>query len=141
MKLSTGCRYGIRALLEIARQYGQQPVTRREIGYRQSISPSYLENILLLLKKSGLITSVRGARGGFSLARAPTKINLLEIFRVLEGPLEPVNCLVNPKSCERFPQCVTRTVWQQMYTASEKILRDTTIQTLLDRENNELSLD
>ncbi len=138
MKMSTGCRYGIRAMLEIAHQYGKQPVTRREIACRQSISLSYLENILLLLKKSNLITSVRGARGGFSLARAPGDIDLFEIFKVLEGPLEPVDCLVNPISCERVSQCVTRTVWQQLYIASKKILSNTTIQDLLDREENGL---
>ncbi len=134
MKLSTGCRYGIRAMLEIARHYGGQPVKRREIASEQSISSSYLENILLLLKNNNLISSTRGAHGGFSLTRSPDKIDLFEIFTVLEGPLAPVACLVNPLSCQRVDRCVTRTVWQELQAASEDVLRNTTIQDLLDRE-------
>ena len=134
MKLSTGYRYGVRAMLEIARQYGKQPVKRREIVCKQSISPSYLENILLLLKKSNLIISTRGAHGGFSLARAPGEIDLFEVFRVLEGPLEPVDCLIEPMTCQRVTQCVTRSVWQQLYSAGKEVLSNTTIQDLLDRE-------
>ena len=135
MRLPTGCRYGIRAMLEIARHYGGQPVKRREITSKQAISPSYLENILLLLKNNNLIRSTRGAHGGFSLTRPPDKINLFEIFMVLEGSLTPVTCLANPMSCQRFERCVTRTVWQELQNASEKVLRNTTIQDLLDRES------
>ncbi len=134
MKLSTGCRYGIRAMLEIARRYGGQPVKRREIVSEQSISLSYLENILLLLKNNNLISSTRGAHGGFSLTRPPDKIDLFEIFMVLEGPLAPVSCLVNPMSCQRVDRCVTRTVWKELQIASEEVLRNITIQDLLDRE-------
>ena len=121
-------------MLEIARHYGEQPVKRREIVSEQSISPSYLENILLLLKNNNLISSTRGAHGGFSLTRSPDKIDLFEIFTVLEGPLAPVACLVNPLSCQRVDRCVTRTVWQELQAASEDVLRNTTIQDLLDRE-------
>ena len=135
MKLSTNCRYGIRALLEIARHYGEPPVKRREIAHNQAISSSYLENILLTLKNNNFINSIRGAHGGYILTRAPDKINLFEIFSALEGSLAPVACLDNPLSCRRFDDCVTRSVWQELKTANEQVLKKTTIQDLLNREN------
>ena len=134
MKLSTSCRYGIRALLEIARHYGDLPVKRKNIADNQVISSSYLENILLTLKNSNLIDSIRGARGGYILTRSPDEINLLEIFTALEGSSAPVLCLINPSSCQRFDSCVTRTVWQELKAAHEQVLQKTTIQDLLNRE-------
>ena len=136
MKLSTNCRYGIRALLEIARYYGGPPVKRKDIAHNQEISPSYLENILLTLKNNNLIESVRGAHGGYILTRAPGEINLFEIFSALEGSLAPVSCLDNPLSCRRFDDCVTRSVWQELKDAKEQVLKKTTIQDLLNRDKS-----
>ena len=136
MKLSTNCRYGIRALLEIARHYGEPPVKRKEIAHNQAISLSYLENILLTLKNHNLVDSIRGAHGGYILTRAPEEINLFEIFSALEGSLAPVSCLDNPSSCPRFDDCVTRTIWQELKTAKEQVLKKTTIQDLLNREKS-----
>ena len=136
MKLSTNCRYGIRALLEIARHYGEPPVKRKEIAHNQAISLSYLENILLTLKNYNLIDSIRGAHGGYILTRAPEEINLFEIFRALEGSLAPVPCLDNPLSCRRFDDCVTRSVWQELKDAKEQVLKKTTIQDLLNRDKS-----
>ena len=136
MKLPTSCRYGIRALLEIARHYGDLPVKRKEIAHNQVISSSYLENILLTLKNNNLIDSTRGARGGYILTRPPDEINLLEIFIALEGSSAPVPCLTNPSSCQRFDRCVTRTVWQELKIANEQVLEKTTIQDLLNREKS-----
>ncbi len=139
MKLSTNCRYGIRALLEIARHYGELPVKRKEIARNQEISLSYLENILLMLKSNNLVDSIRGAHGGYILTRAPDKINLYDIFKALEGVLAPVSCLTNPLSCGRFDGCVTRSVWQELKIANEQVLQKTTIQDLLDRESKLIS--
>ncbi|MCD6532809.1 MAG: Rrf2 family transcriptional regulator [Deltaproteobacteria bacterium] len=138
MKLSTNCRYGIRALLEIARHYGELPVKRKDIAYNQAISLSYLENILLMLKKSNIVDSIRGAHGGYVLTRSPDEINLLDVFRVLEGSLVPVSCLTDSLSCGRFDDCVTRTVWQELKIANEQVLQKTTIQELLNRENRSI---
>ena len=138
MKLSTNCRYGIRAMLEIARHYGGLPVKRKDIAHNQAISLSYLENILLMLKKNNIVDSIRGAHGGYVLTRSPDEINLFDVFRALEGSLVPVSCLTDSLLCRRFDDCVTRTVWQELKIANEQVLQKTTIQELLNRENRSI---
>ncbi len=123
-------------MLEIAKGYGQSPVKRKEIAHNQDISLSYLTNILLALKNNRLIDSIRGAHGGYILTRSPDKINLFDLFSALEGSLAPVSCLTNPLSCERFDDCVTRSVWQELETAREQVLKNTTLHGLLIREGS-----
>ena len=74
--------------------------------------------------------------GNRLFTRAPEEINLFEIFSALEGSLAPVSCLDNPLSCRRFDDCVTRSVWQELKTANEQVLKKTTIQDLLSREKS-----
>jgi len=88
MKLSTRSRYGVRMMFELARNYGNGPLLLKEIGKRQEISEKYLSNLIIPLKGAGLVNSLRGSRGGYSLARAPEKISLLEIVKIMEGELE-----------------------------------------------------
>ena len=134
MKLSTKCRYGTRAMVEIARRYGQGPVKRREIAKTQDISDSYLENILIALKHGGLIETIRGARGGYVLKVPPGEISLLEVFNALEGPFLPVGCLDSDEICGRLDDCQTRQAWKRLQEAVESVLRKETIQSLLDDE-------
>ncbi|MFW5722085.1 MAG: RrF2 family transcriptional regulator [Desulfohalobiaceae bacterium] len=134
MKLSTKCRYGTRAMVEIARRYGQGPVKRREIAQTQDISDSYLENILIALKHGGLIETIRGARGGYVLKVPPGEISLLEVFNALEGPFLPVGCLDSDETCGRLDDCQTRQAWKRLQEAVESVLRKETIQSLLDDE-------
>lgn len=134
MKLSTKCRYGARAMVEIARRSGQGPVKRREIAQAQDISDSYLENILIALKHGGLIETIRGARGGYVLKVPPDQISLLEVFNALEGPFLPVGCLDGDDMCGRLDDCQTRQVWKRVQEAVESVLRKETIQSLLDDE-------
>jgi len=134
MKLSTRCRYGSRALLEIARSYGREPVKRKDICRRQDISKSYLENILIALKGAGIIDTMRGAHGGYVLTRAPSSITLLDVARALEGSQSPVECLENGRICRRAGRCVTQDVWREVKEAEETVLRKTTIQDLVDRD-------
>jgi Rrf2 family transcriptional regulator, cysteine metabolism repressor len=132
-KLSTKSRYGTRAIIEIARSYGKAPVKRREIAESQGLSERYLENILITLKNSGLLETMRGAQGGYVLKRPPSEIDLYEIIQVLEGSIVPVECLDGAAACARTATCTTRGVWKELMEAQEKVLRSITLQHLLDR--------
>ena len=90
MKLSTKGRYGLRALIDLAQYSGQAPVSITSISARQDISERYLEQLMALLRKAGLIRSVRGAGGGYVLAKDMKEISVGDILRALEGNLEPV---------------------------------------------------
>jgi Rrf2 family protein len=134
MKLSTKCRYGARAIVEIARNDHNGPVKRKDIVKNQEISDSYLENILITLKNGGIINAIRGANGGYMLRRPASEITLLEIVNVLEGSLAPVECIDTPSVCHRTDNCSTRGVWKNLKEAKEDVLRNVTVQKLVDDE-------
>ena len=92
MKLSTKGRYGLRAMIDLARYSEEEPVSISSIAARQDISERYLEQLVGLLKKAGLVRSIRGATGGYILARSAADISVGDILRALEGSLEPVKC-------------------------------------------------
>ncbi|MDD5672536.1 MAG: Rrf2 family transcriptional regulator [Chitinivibrionales bacterium] len=134
MKLSTKCRYGLRAMVEIAKVYGRSARKRKDISKTQGISHGYLENILIALKSARLITTVRGASGGFSLALPPASITLYEIVGALEGSISPVECVENPTLCDRASNCVARTVWEKLHNAQKAVLTALTLADLLEME-------
>ncbi|MCA1989488.1 MAG: Rrf2 family transcriptional regulator, partial [Desulfarculus sp.] len=114
MKLSTRGRCGVRALLVVALHPGDGPIALQELAQRQGISAKYLEQLLIPLKASGLVNSVRGAKGGYLLAVAPDKVSLYDIVRTLEGPLAVVECVQDPGVCERVGGCTVHLVWGEM---------------------------
>jgi len=134
MKLSTKGRYGTRALLDLAIYYGKGPVLLRDIAQRQQISLHYLERLISPLIAGGIIRSIRGARGGVSLAKSPEDINLSEVIRLLEGSLAPVDCVDNAELCTRSDSCVTRDVWCELNDAISGVLESTTLQDLVERQ-------
>ena len=92
LKISTKGRYGLRALIDLARYSEIEPVSISSIATRQSISEGYLEQLMSLLKKAGLIKSIRGAGGGYVLAKDISEISVGDVLRALEGSLQPVEC-------------------------------------------------
>jgi Rrf2 family protein len=134
MKLSTKCRYGTRAMLEMARRHGEGAIKRKDISQAQDISHSYLENILIALKTHRLITTSRGAQGGFTLARLPAEISLLDIVQALEGSIAPVECIEKTETCAKAGHCVARRAWQKLHDAQTKALASMSLQDLLDME-------
>ncbi|MBT4263501.1 MAG: Rrf2 family transcriptional regulator [Deltaproteobacteria bacterium] len=134
MKITTKCRYGIRAMVEISRNYSVRPTTRREIASSQELDNSYLENILLDLKNNGIVRSIRGVKGGFVLNRPPESITLLEIVESLQGEIVPSACVMLPSVCDRASYCVTRPVWVRLQQAQKEVLLDVTVRDLLDEE-------
>src|SRR4030042_5989418 len=114
MKISTKIRYGARAMLELASHYGEGPLELHEIAKKENISLKYLEQVIIPLRTGGVVTSVRGSKGGYSLARPPSEICLNDLVEILEGPLNLVDCLRDPKRCERSAACVTREIWTEV---------------------------
>jgi Rrf2 family protein len=131
MKLSTRLRYGLRALVDLAAYYGKDPQLIREIARRQEISQSYLEQIVIALRAAGLIKSVRGAKGGLMLARAPSSIPLAEVVDALEGSFALVECVDEPNTCNRAPDCATRGLWIELKNAMDGVFKGKTLQDLV----------
>jgi Rrf2 family protein len=136
MKLSTRTRYGMRAILELAAGQGEGPVQIKTIAHRQEISVKYLEQLMAILKSAGFVRSVRGAKGGYVLAKEANQIKLSDVFNALEGPVTTVECLENENYCARVADCVTRKVWAEVQQAIESILQSMTLQDLVDKTKN-----
>ena len=134
MKLSTKGRYGTRALLEMARHYGEGPMLLKDIAGRQQISLQYLEHLIGPLVGAGLVKTTRGFKGGVWLARPPADIKLSEAMQILEGDMTPVECLNNPGACTRSRTCATRDVWDEMKQAMYGVLESTTLDDLVKRQ-------
>ena len=134
MKLSTRGRYGVRAMLELGMNGGKGPVPLRDLALKQEISAKYLEQLLIPLKGAGLVKSVRGARGGYMLAKEPEVISLYDIVRSLEGPLAPVECVQDPKYCDRVGGCTVHLVWGEMGDMLVNFLTDLSLAELMRRQ-------
>ena len=134
MKLSTKGQYGARAMVDLALHYGEGPILLKDIAKRQQISGRYLEHVIVSLKVAGLVKSMRGARGGFSLAKPPFQIRLSEIIQIMEGSIAMVECVDDPKVCSRADLCVTRDIWTEMKKAMNGVLESTTLQDLIERQ-------
>src|SRR5512134_2320432 len=91
MRISSKGEYGLRALIDLAQRYGEGPIQSHEIHLRQGIDENYLNQILILLRRAGLIESLRGPQGGHRLARQPSQIAILDAIIALEGPLLPID--------------------------------------------------
>lgn len=139
MKLSTKGRYAARAMLDLALNYGKDPVSVREIAERQKISERYLENILNMLVRAGIVVSTRGKSGGFSLSREPENIDLGEIITTVEGSLAPVDCVADSSNCDRVSICVTYEIWRKLENAMMDILSSTTLKDMIDIYNRKNS--
>ncbi len=133
MKLSTKGQYGLRALLEIAIYQNEGPVTLNNIAARQDISEGYLEQLMMPLKRAGIVKSVRGAQGGYLLAKNPKEVTVGEVIRVLEGPIAPVACVdeENPEECVRADFCVTRIVWEKVRDSISGVLDSFSLEDLV----------
>lgn len=104
MKLSKKSEYGLRALLELTLAHGRTTLQRHELSDRQHIPIEFLEQILLTLKRAGLISSRRGARGGYALIKQPKEITLGQVIRILDGPLAPIGC-VSKTAYQKCREC------------------------------------
>jgi len=124
LKLSTKGRYGLTAMVDLALNSGEGPISLKSIADRQGLSEHYLEQLISGLRKAGLVKSIRGAQGGYVLGKKAEKIGISDIIRVLEGPIAAVECEANgdPECCQRLEHCVTRTIREKVRDPIEDVL-------------------
>jgi Rrf2 family transcriptional regulator, cysteine metabolism repressor len=140
MRFSKKSEYGLRALIELAVEYGKAPLRRQEIARRQNVPVVYLEQILLTLKHSGLLASTRGASGGYSLIKPPGKVTLGKVIRTLDGPLAPIGCVSKTayQKCRDCPYatksyCPLQDVMGEVRNAIADILDHHSLQAFISR--------
>ena len=124
-------------MIDLARNREQGPVKRKEIVTREDIPVSFLENILVTLRRAGLIRTTRGASGGIELNRLPEKIAMIEIVEALEGSLAPTECTDDGDRCCRRRTCEAFQLWNRLYQAQRKILQETFLGDLVGQGREE----
>ena len=137
MGISLKCQYGVRALFELSRRWGDHELVRiPEIAQAQAIPARFLENILNQLRQGGFVESRRGKGGGFMLSRPPSTITLADIVTFIDGHIYAVDCEGNPPihRCRLKGDCVFISIWQEARAALEKVYGRHTLQNLLDAE-------
>lgn len=141
MIISTRGRYGLKAMYLIALQGPKEPVSINHIAKTEGISEQYLEQLFKKLRSAGLITSKRGASGGYMLAKQPEEISVGDILRTLEGDLAPTACLTDNCECGVNCECSTRIVWQKLYDGINAVIDGYTLGDMLkDNGENETDL-
>lgn len=138
MKLSTRGEYGLQAMFDLAQNHGKGPIPVKVIAERQGISEHYLEQLVAVLRKAGLVKSVRGAQGGYILGREPEHITVGDVIRVLEGPIAPVDCLniTEGENCAKAETCVTRDIWQEVRDIISDVLDSYTLADMVTKAGN-----
>ena len=133
MKISTKGRYALRMLCDLALHYEDGFISLKDIAERQSISKKYLEQIVPLMNKSGLLKTNRGNKGGYMLANKPDEVTVGYVLRATEGSLAPVACLEPPvNECPRSAECATLYVWEGLYKHVTDYLDGITIQDIIN---------
>jgi Rrf2 family protein len=134
MRLSTRTQYGLRMLCQLASEYQNGPMQMNEIGQREGISEKYLGQIMLILRSSGLVQSVRGAQGGYYLARAPHTISVKEIFEIVEGEVLGIDDEEDETGVtgSKNQRAAANEVWKSLREAMGKVLASFTLADLLN---------
>lgn len=139
MRISSKGEYGLRALFDLTLHYGEGPIQSRDIHRRQGIDENYLNQILILLRKAGIIESLRGSQGGHRLARAPDQITLLDVLIALEGPILPEDSSRDEQAMqEAIDREIMRDVWCRLRQTIEQYLANTTLDDLSQRKRERI---
>ena len=133
MKISTKGRYGLRIMTDLAVNGADGCVSLKDIAEREHLSEKYLEQIINLLSKEGLVKSVRGAKGGYHLTRSADEITVEDILKATEGSLAPVACAEDNGRCENYCDCVTSFIWTRIYEATIEVVSKITLKDLAER--------
>lgn len=137
MMISTKGRYALRVMIDLAEHADEGHIPLTEIAERQGISEKYLESILAVLSKAGILDALRGKHGGYRLSRPPEAYSAYEILRLTEGSLAPVACLeAAENTCPRAPTCPTLPVWQRLDTLITGYLESVTLAELLQEKGD-----
>ncbi len=141
MKISTKGRYAVRVMLDLALHNTGECIKVKDIAERQGLSEKYLEQIIATLNKAGYVRSVRGAQGGYRLAKTPQEYTVGMILRLTEGSLAPVACLEEDSlQCNRIDTCETLQVWKDLYDAINQVVDNVTIADLMEQHKNRMDM-
>ncbi len=134
MKISTKGRYALRLMLDLAQNtVGEEYVSLHDIAQRQNVSKKYLEQIVPLLNKAGMLRANRGYQGGYRLAKEPAAYTVGSVLEITEGSLACVACVLpDTEDCARETGCLTRTVWKGLYDTVTAYLNSIALQDILD---------
>jgi Rrf2 family cysteine metabolism transcriptional repressor len=128
MRLTAKSEYGVLALIDLACHAGEGPVSAREVSERRGIPGKFLEQLFVSLRRAGIVTAIRGARGGFVLARDPVDVTVLDIVEALDGPLgSPVCDADSDGGCTRGSSCAASSVWGRATEALRSVFATTTL--------------
>lgn len=134
MKFSTRSMYGLRALMALARDHGQGSLFLRDIAEREGLPGTYLEQLMVPLRKAGLVSAIRGAKGGYTLSRHPREVTVLEILEALEGPLVLAECPGGSGCCGRPEACALKDLWTDGSEALRSTYRAVSLSELMERQ-------
>ncbi len=130
MRLSTKGRYAVSAMFDLASNGSGNPITAAEISQRQGIPLPYLEQLLLKLKRGGLVRTVRGPAGGYVLTRKPSQVSIGDVIRAADGPVALADCVSISSNCPRSGCCSTRSLWENLSRKVTKVFDSTTLKDL-----------
>lgn len=137
MKISTKGRYALRVMIDLAEHNDGSYVTLKEVSKRQEISEKYLESIISVLSKAGLVNGLRGKGGGYKLSRSPETYTVGSILKLTEGSLAPVACLDDKKiKCERSSLCKTLPMWLKLDKLIDDFFEGITLDEFIKPEND-----
>ena len=131
MKFTTRARYGLKAAFVLAQNWGS-PTALKDIAASQQLAEKYLEQLLTALKKAGIVETVRGAQGGYSLTRMPKDITVNEVIVALEGDLAITDCQRDGTACTEQSTCATKKIWVRISKAVTEALQSVTVQDMLN---------
>ena len=134
MKVPMKVDYGVRALVDLALNYGGGPVQTADIAYRQGIPEAYLDQLMTTMHKFGFIVSRRGPQGGHRLAMDPDEIKLSMVMATLDGNSSPLDCLINPEECVFSDSCAQQEVWKSVEEAIHNLLSNISLADLAQRQ-------
>lgn len=135
MKISFKGDYALKIILDLALHYDRDIIPIKDISRRQDIPERFLEQIVTVLKGGGYVKTVRGPRGGISLAKRPREIRLGEIIRLMDGPTAPIACVSKTgyAPCAFEPRCALRGVFAEVREKTNEIVDNITFEDLADR--------
>ncbi|MDR3671065.1 MAG: Rrf2 family transcriptional regulator [Holophaga sp.] len=139
MKFSSRAIYGMRAMLALARTHGQGSTFLKDIVEREGLPGTYLEQLMVPLRKSGLVLAVRGAKGGYTLAHNPAEISVLSILEALEGPMVLAECPSGSACCGRPETCALQDLWAEGSQALNQLYQGISLAALLERQRDKES--
>ncbi len=137
MKISTKGRYGLRILLDIVLNGDNGPRLARDIATSQNISEKYISRLVIDLRKAGLIKSIRGAKGGYRMARFPEDVTLLEIVETMEGRTNIVECVLQPDACSKVGGCAVHQTWAEINRKIREVLGEVTLKDIADKHRQD----